>query len=94
MYKLEISWGWSAVQDLNDRHNILVVQQYHRCFRSIVRGTIDHSKQDQICLVKVGKCIGFGGCRRSYLLWHAVLMIDGVLSSYAIMRVRGFVSTM
>ena len=37
--------------------------------------TGDHSKQDQISLVKVDECIGFRVYRRSYLLWSPVILL-------------------
>ena len=36
--------------------------------------TGNHSKQDQMCSVKIGKYIGFWVYRRSYLLWSPVIV--------------------
>ena len=48
--------------------------------------TGDHSKQDQILLVKIGKYIGFCLYRRSYLLWSPVIeaTLDGKSTSSGI----------
>ena len=39
--------------------------------------TGEHSKSDQILLVKLGKYLGFWVYRRSYLLWFPAIVIHG-----------------
>ena len=41
----------------------------------------DHSKQDHILLVKIGKYIGFCVYRGSYLIWFPVVLMLLLLSS-------------
>ena len=47
-----------------------------RTIRTIHSISGDHSKYDQILIVKIYKYTGFCVCRRFYLIWYPVIYIQ------------------